>query len=296
MNKRALFPLAVFAFFFALFPLDRFFFKHNNSFCLHFIQAPLSYNPAWEASAPFPEETLSQSYKYLSKGSQSFVFESEDGKWVVKFYKFPSHMRALSWLKHPLSYAWDQRRISIKKHNLDRFLLSFNSYFLAWQELSSETAVAYVHLNPTCHLGKALTLIDTLGVHYSVPLDSMAFILQRKAEDIFQVLDQAMQRGDSELGKAIVDSLIDVISSRCYKGISDLDAMANNNYGWLDDHAVHIDVGRFTRDERVKAPAVCKEEVQRITQVFSDHLGKNYPELYQHYRDKLELIISQGKQ
>jgi len=290
MNKKFILPLAALFFLAALVPLDRFFFKRNNSFSLHYIQAPLSYNPSWESTAPCPEEALDQPYKYLSKGSQSFVFESMDRRWVVKFYKFPSHMRTLSWLKHPVSYAFDEKRIAIKEHNLARFLLSFNSYFLAWKDLSPETAVAYVHLNPTSHLGKSLTLIDTLGVHYSVPLDSMAFVLQRKADDIFQVLDSAIQKGDFELGKTIVDSLVDVIESRCRKGISDLDSMENHNYGWLDGRAVHIDVGRFTRDERVKAPQACKQEVLRITQAFSNHLGQNYPELYQYYRDKVESL------
>ncbi len=282
-----IFPLAAVLFFTALIPLDRFFFKRNHSFCLHFIEAPLTYNPAWDISAPFPEEAFSQPFYYLDKGAQSFVFASKDGEWVLKFYKFPSHMRTLSWLTRPFSYDQDPKRIRIKEHNIERFFLSFNSYLLAFRDLAEETGVAYVHLNPTAHLGKHLTIIDSLGVSYLLKLDSFSFILQRKAQDIFPVLDEAMSRGDMDTGKKIVEALISVIASRCQKGISDLDAMANTNYGWLEDRAVHIDVGRFVQNEKVKQPAACKEEVVRITQVFSDHLGKNYPELYSYYLTKI---------
>jgi len=295
MTKKWILPLAVLLFLAALVPLDRFFFKKNNSFCIHFIQAPLSHNPLWESSAPFPEEALSQPYSYLGKGSQSFVFESSDGKWVVKFYKFPSHMRRLSWIRHPLAYIFDPKRIAIKKHNIDRFQLSYNSYYTAWHDLQDESAIPYIHLNPTANLNKFLHITDRLGKKYRISLDSATYILQRKAQKIFPLLDSAMQRGDVDLGKKIVDELIGVIAARCRKGIADLDNSMTNNYGWLDGRAIHIDVGRFVRNEEVKTPAGCQKEVLHITQIFSDHLSKHYPELHEYYTVKIENLAPRSQ-
>lgn len=273
--KRLIISLILFLL--ALIQLDRYFFKKNDGFCIHHIFSKLSYNPEWNTDSSLPE-VLRQRFHYLDKGSQSYVFVSEDQKWVLKFYKFPSHMRKISWLKHPFSYLWGQRRLKIKDHNEKRFALSFCSYKLALSELSQETGVSYIHLNPTSDLKQFVVLVDKLGMHYNVPLDTTAFVVQRKAKPILSVAGS----------KEVVDGFIDLIVARCKKGISDLDAMLHDNYGWLDDHAVHIDIGRFVRDERVKSPAAYKQEVIRITQHLSDTLAKNDPELYTHYRNKVD--------
>jgi len=291
-SKRFLLPLAVVVFFSSLIPLDRFFLKKNNSFCIHYIESPMMHNPSWETATPFPSEAFDQPFYYMGKGSQTFVFESADHNWVLKFYKFPSHMRKISWLKHPIAYKRDPRRIEIKDHNIKRFLMSYSSFHFAHTLLPHETAVTYVHLNPTQTIKKSVTLYDRLGAKYSVSLDSTGYLLQRKAEKIFPVLDRAMASGDIALGKKVVDELIGVIVARCKTGLTDLDAMVHNNYGWLDGRAIHIDVGRFIPSEEVKQPSEYKKEAVRITQLFSDHLGEHYPELYAYYLAQIENLDS----
>lgn len=289
--KSKMLPIALILFFTALIPLDRFFLKKNHSFCLHYIQTPMVPNPSWEINTAFPKEVLSQPFFYIGKGSQTFVFESQDKQWVLKFYKFPSHMRLISWLKHPFAYTTDPRRISIKDHNIKRFLMSYSSYYFAHTLIPEETAVTYVHLNPTNHLRQAVTLYDRLGAKYRVSLDATGYLLQRKAQKIFPVLDQAMSQGDLTFGKHVVDELIRTIVARCQAGLTDLDAMLHNNYGWLDGRAIHIDVGRLIPDASVKEPAAYQKEVIRITQLLSDYLGANYPELYNYYKSKINSLL-----
>jgi hypothetical protein len=268
--------------------LDRLFLKSNNGFCLHYIHVPLKTYPEWKATAPFPKEALSQSFTYLGKGSQTYVFESEDGKYVIKFYKFPSHMRSIGWLKHPFAYRFEERRKKIAEHNLSRFKLSYNSYFLATSSLPEETGVIYAHLNPSKNLHHSLTIIDKMGHPYALNLDEMGFIVQRKAQRLFDLLDTVVATKDVSFGKKIIDDTIRVIQSRCSKGISDLDAMIHNNYGWLDGRAIHIDVGRFVKDPSVKNPLAAKKEVIRITQQLSDYLAKSSPELSAYYQQKIQ--------
>lgn len=181
MKDKWILLLGLFVFALFLVKVDRFFLKKNSGFCLHYILSDAPTDPLWKTEAPFPRSVLEQPFTYLGKGSQTYVFESQDHQYVLKFYKFPSHMRKIGWLKHPFAYQTDDKRRKIKEHNLDRFRLSYTSYFLSWKELQEETGVLYVHLNPTQHLFAPIHLIDKLGMRYEVPADKMGFILQRKA-------------------------------------------------------------------------------------------------------------------
>lgn len=274
----------------SLIQLDRLFLKRNGGFCLHYIEGSFPLNQEWECTQPFPEKILANRFYYLGKGSQSYVFESADHKHVIKFYKYPSHLRKISWLKHPLAYRFDPKRVKIKEHNEKRLNLSYNSFFLASSVLPVETSVIYAHLNPTHNLNRKITLVDRLKAEYTISLDCMGFIIQKKATPIIPTLRSLLEKNDLQNGKKVVDGMIDVIVSRCQKGISDLDSMLHDNYGWVDDHAIHIDVGRFVRDENVKNRDACQKEVIRITQPLSDYLAVHAPELYTHYQQKIKAI------
>jgi hypothetical protein len=272
------FLIPLFIFILLLTQVDRRYFKASKGFCLHFIDTPLTPNPAWDISSPFPDSIFDQPFTYLDKGAQSFVFESQDQKYVLKLYKFPSHMRRFS--THPLGYLFSQKRKVIKEHNKERFLLSYNSYFLAHQQLSQETATVYIHLNPTTHLKKHVQLIDNTGYTYSLSLDHFGFVLQQKGTSFIPTLQLAIEQHQIETAKKMIDSLIQLIKNRCSKGITDLDNIANDNYGWLDNHAIHLDIGRFTTQENINP----SDEVIRVTQPLSDYLKKTSPELFEYYK------------
>ena len=286
IKSNSIFLLGLFTFAIFLVKVDRFFLKKNNGFCLHYILSDAPSDPLWKTDAPIPHDILKQPFTYLGKGSQTYVFESQDQKYVLKFYKFPSHMRKIGWLKHPFAYQEGGKRNKIKQHNLDRFHLSYTSYFLSWKDLQDETGVLYVHLHPTKNLLTPIHLTDKLGMRYEVPADQMGFILQRKASPLLPTLQKAIAQQNEAHCKKIIDEVIHVISSRCQKGISDLDAMHHNNYGWLDGRAIHIDVGRFVRDDAVKTPEGCQKAVLRITQSLNDFLAQESPDLHRYYLSK----------
>ena len=217
MSGKSIFLLGLFIFTLFLVKIDRFFLKKNNGFCLHYILSDAPSDPLWKTEADFPRAILEQPFTYLGKGSQTYVFESQDQKYVLKFYKFPSHMRKIGWLKHPFAYQTDGKRHKIKQHNLDRFHLSYTSYFLSWRDLQDETGVLYVHLHPSKNLLTPIQLTDKLGMRYEVPADKMGFILQRKASPLLPTLREAITQRDEALCKKIIDEVIRVISSRCQK-------------------------------------------------------------------------------
>jgi hypothetical protein len=269
--------------------IDRACAKASHRFCLQFIDGPRTSNTAWGASTPFPAPLLDQPFFYLGKGAQSFVFESADQEWVIKFYKFPAHLRRFDWIKHPFGDLFSKKNQEINAHNERRFLRSFNSYLLAHQELAEETGVTYIHLNPTPHLQKNLLVFDRAGTPHHIPLARIGFIVQKKGEPFFPRLSTLLQNGRQEEAKQMINSLFQLILARCKKGISDLDNMDHNNYGWYQTHALHLDVGRFVRQDKIDV----EQELRRVTGPLATFLEENSPELLLYYNDLIQLIIFQ---
>ena len=156
-------------------------------------------------------------------------------------------------------------------------------FFLAHEQLQQETGVVYVHLHLT-HLKKSVRLIDATGYMHELPLDHLGFVIQQKAVPFIPTLQTAIEQHQTETAKKMIDSLIELIDRRCSKGITDLDNIANDNYGWLENHAIHLDIGRFTTQQEI----IPSQEIIRVTQPLSDYLEKNSPELFQHYVNKLQ--------
>ncbi|MGH2612260.1 MAG: hypothetical protein ACRDFB_04335, partial [Rhabdochlamydiaceae bacterium] len=241
----------------------------------------------------FPRELFQQPFYYLGKGAQSFVFESADHQTVLKFYRFPSHLRRFSWTHHPLGYLFSSSRKNIKEHNLRRLELSFHSFFLAAQPLVNETAVLYVNLQPTVELHQKVHLVDRLGVHYDLPLDSVAFVVQKKGVSFLPKFKEELAQKNHDTCKQMLDGLIDVIRRRCEHNISDLDNMDNDNYGWLHHQAIHLDVGRFQEKECLSDPLKTQEEILRVTHPLTTYLLRAAPELHTYFLNRVREHVPQ---
>jgi hypothetical protein len=277
----------LFIFIFLLTKVDRLFFKANHSFCLHYIDVPPT-GQSLKTEAAFPAPLLDQPFSYLGKGSQSYVFESQDQNYVLKFYRFPSRMRRFSWLCYPFGYLFSPKRISLEKQrNQAKVTRSYTSYWLAYEHLQPETGVVYVHLHPTAHLQKKIHLKDLMGHSYQIPADTIGFILQRKGTPFLPLLKKALKQGQIETAQQMIDSLFQMIISRCSKGIIDRDTMQYDNYGWSEGSAMHLDIGRFTQKEEVKNSSFHKQEVVRVSSPLAKFLEKNSPELFLYYQQKV---------
>ncbi len=283
-KSKKLLPLVLFIALVSI--LDRCLWKANKGFCLHIIEAPIPSLPEHNPPMTFPKEIFSKPFYYLGKGAQSFVFESEDRQTVIKFYRYPSHLRRFPWTHHPLGYLMSTSRRAVKEYNLKRLQLSFHSFFLAAQLLPKETALLYVHLRPTSHLHQKAHLIDSLGSHYNLPLDSIAFIVQKKAVSFLPAFKKALSLEKHDTCKHMIRELIHMIEKRCRHNLTDLDNMDNDNYGWLEESAIHIDIGRFQEKEGLNV----QEEILRVTHPLITYLAAHSSELHAYFHEQIELL------
>lgn len=183
----------------AILPLvgARAYFRLTDDFRLANITYEQPPRPEWDVT---PEKELKiilqQPFTYIGKGSQSYAFASEDGHYVLKFFKY-KHLRP-HWLVDalsPLPYfnAYRQKQIKRKQRKLEHL---FAGYHLAWSSLRDESGLIFIHLNQTQGLYPTATLYDKIGLKRSVPLDSVVFIVQKKAQTTRQLLDALLTKGD----------------------------------------------------------------------------------------------------
>jgi len=217
---------------------------------------------------------LSQPYRYLGSGNHTYAFVSEDGRYVIKFFK-QKHMRTRSWVDFLPIPA---KRILYPTGKIDRRTQerndSYSSYKIAYQMLYDETALVYLHLNKTRHLNLSLELFDQHGDVLTVDLDEMEFLVQRKAELAFDYLKTLYKEGRAEEAESAILSLLDVVAKRNLKGIYDRDLQFFKNFGFIKNQAVEVDIGEFRLDT---PPDDTYQELKTLSYQIRDFLKVHAP-------------------
>jgi hypothetical protein len=264
-----------------LFILSRWFCESKtDSFTILGIASNRPFNPAWETRPLSTEEkqVFRQKFIYFGKGAQVYVFFSEDGKYVLKFFRQKSYTPPF-WISYlPEFLKYKDRKISEKKA---RFLRDFESYKLAFEKIPEETGTLYVHLNKTDHLHQKITLIDRLQIEHVLDLDQFDFVLQEKAEIVPKRIHTLMHEGKVDEAKAALSSILQMIGQRTHKGVIDRYPNLLKNFGFIGNRAVELDIGRFY-------PGTVQEGLERLKVEFKEWLSC-YPELAAYWEENFSL-------
>ncbi len=197
---------------------------------------------------------LSQPFTYLSQGKQVTVFESADQQYVIKLFN-PMRPLKKGWYskiglwKHYCSLKWILRERFNKQERLKKL---FERHKMAYELLKNETGLVYVHLNPSKLADQTLQITDNKGQLHVLYLKKTPFILQKKAELVSKRLSQLLELGKTEEAKAHIQTLRSFFMERAKKGITDRIQTIHNNYGFIGNQPIQIDVGRIRYDEKIK--------------------------------------------
>lgn len=264
---------------FTLFFLPKFCYKTTGHFWLQTILSERQPDPQWETPAPSSNELkeinalLSQPFSFLGGGMQSFVFLSKDKQVVIKFFKHrPSILKKGRFLWHtpyPNSI--------------------FESYRIAYDHFKKETGVMYVHLNKTQGMHPALTLIDKIGIAYRIDLDETEFVLQKRAELICPKLRKLMEKKNIDGAKRLLDSVVSIQRTIYSRGFRNNDKAFRRNVGFVGDRAVLLDSGSLFSDRSMLVRSEAKRDVLQKGLNLEKWLMKNYPQLYDHYLERINV-------
>lgn len=279
--------------------LGRLYFQMTGGFSIGHISSDFSFQPQWEVRSLLPFEELEvkkaiqQPYYYLGKGCQSYVFLSEDRHYVIKFFKYQRY-RLQPWLAYfpPLSNVVKYRKEKLEKkwNKLNGFVTSWK---VAFENLKPETGLVFVHLNKTDNLHQTMHLYDKMGKSHLIDLDQMEFCIQHRAEMLCDTLLEYKKMGNLEKAQGLIRRLLNLILSEYSRGLADNDHALMQNTGVVDGEPIHIDVGQFVINEKIKDPTFFHQELLTKTYKFKIWLRENYPELGNYLEEQLKQIIGQ---
>ncbi|MBS0620746.1 MAG: hypothetical protein JSS61_04735 [Verrucomicrobia bacterium] len=292
MLKKLCITFALLLFVFSIFVgIDRLAHRRSNHFAADKILNLHPYSSEWDLPTPSPEEKeeidriLSQKFTYLDKGSQSYVFISEDKKTILKFLK-QHKLSSKSWLSM-FPFSFNPYYIdSLAKEK--KWKQTFDACKTSYLELKKETGLIYVHLNRTRDLHKKVTLFDQDGNVHHIDVDRTSFYLQKRAQLIYSRISELMHQGDVERAQQIITSVFSLIDDLGRKGVVENDPILRKNFGLIDDIAVQIDVGRLRIDPEMQKNPLYKDEIASISNSFRVWVEKNYPALTPHFEQTLE--------
>ncbi|MCH9625843.1 MAG: hypothetical protein S4CHLAM123_10250 [Chlamydiales bacterium] len=254
----------------------------SDGFRIKKIQSDLTFNPKWEVKTPplhSIQKILSQNFYYIGKGSQCYVFESEDKDFVLKFFRQTRyHLPKLAKRITEPTFLTDiqNTKLLAKQQKLDKL---FSSCKIAFEQLQEESGLIYLHLNKTDNLHLSLTLFDTLKRPFTISLDQYEFVIQQRGIHLYPYLSHLIKKKKKEQTKAALSDLASLLACRLRKGIYDHDSVIHKNSGFRASKPLFLDIGSFSQGMPPKTLyPILKTEMSKLR----DWLAKEDLELAYH--------------
>lgn len=236
------------------------------------------------------EKALSQDYYYLTSGSQSYVFESTSGEYILKFFKQKRWRLHPFYALLPLPENWEKKRTHWKKKKWETVNDTFLSCKISYELFKDQTGVIFVHLNRTNHLQTTLLVKDRIGFTHRLPLDNLPFVIQKKAIPTDQYLLTLRATGNLNKAKQAIQEMLLFTRKRAELGFSDKDPHLIRNFGFIDNQAVEIDIGGFHKDPKKGLSYYKSREIFKIEEKLLPWIQENYPELTDYIQEQVNLL------
>lgn len=259
--------------------------ESNFSYDPNFPSPPLSTNERTQIKG-----ILNQKYTYLGRGAQFYAFASEDGKYVLKFFRIP-HIAPSLWTQISWPFFQDKRTKKIAQFERRR-VRDYTSCQIAFDHMKTETGLLFLHLNKTDDLEQKVRIYDKIGVEHVLDIDRYEFLIQERAEPLYPIIKQYIAKGELDNAKKMVDQIVSFLVDRCKRGISDTNPNLRTNFGIVGERIIQFDIGRYDLDPKEASPEIYCDELVRITYNFKEWLEKRSPVLADHLHEKvLDLYV-----
>ncbi|MBA3815908.1 MAG: hypothetical protein H0X29_05210 [Parachlamydiaceae bacterium] len=295
-TRRILLILVVLA---LLYGTMRLYFNATDDFRLSNITYNMPYQKEWEVAHLDSKQEqqlptiLSQQFAYLGKGAQSYAFASDDGKFVIKFFKF-KHLRPSLFhdLLPTVGFIKDfkEKQVARKKRKLYGV---FQGYKTAYEMHKKESGLLFVQLNITGNPSRTVTVRDKIGLKRTIDLSNIPFILQERGVTLRVVLKELLDKGDIASAEDRIGSIFDLYASEYKKGIYDHDHGVMYNTGFVGLHPIHLDVGKLVKEESMRNSEIAKGDLLLVAAKMKIWTLNLYPQYFQHLSNYIDNKIEQ---
>jgi hypothetical protein len=262
------------------------------------IQSQFEPRPEWNVKISpdhdrFFYVVCQQTLYWLGRGMQAVVFETQDNKYVVKFFQLGRLREPVSrgFFKNLFSKESEAKRIDRVNHREEIFVSSK----ICFEELQEETGIVYVHLNRTNDKIKGIKLVDKYGQSHRIRGDDASFVVQKKAKLVIPTLTKLMESGQIDTAKIRLNQIFDLLIVMARKQFVDGDdaLIRNDNLGFTENRAIYIDTGHIFRAHNLDVLERMRYEFQVRLDPLEHWLNISFPELGAYYHQRREEILAQ---
>jgi len=254
--------------------LEHFCHRKTDGFSLARIQFS-DEEPQSDPPDPAIRRLLNQSYRYFGRGNQSYVFVSEDGQYVLKFFKYVHHAAPLWTAKTPLLNKFKPFSLKKIKKIAWKRNRDFKGYKLAFDQFREETGLLSIHLHPSDNEYPTITIHDKFNIAHTLDLNNTPFVLQKRAVPAYTQFSRWVEKGEIEKARQGIDSLFKLCRQRLAKHLEDDDTNFYSNCGFVGESPILIDPGHFVLNPSLSA----EPELQEVTLQLKTWFAKNHPPL-----------------
>jgi hypothetical protein len=220
-------------------------------------------------------QILQQNFYYLGKGARLICFLSEDGQYVLKFFKYRYHQPHWAVRFLPAVFPFESyRQKKMKKVSLHTVL---TGYKIAYDHDPEGTGLLYIHLNLTNDKHSLVTVIDKQGNKHLISLDRTRFILQRKVKELTDLLHECLSQQNEELALKRINQIFDLYHFHYQQGLYDVGIGILRNNGFIGEQPIHFDVGKMTLDFQTLDPNFQRKKLVFFSKKVEQWLDKHYP-------------------
>jgi hypothetical protein len=281
-------PILILALALSLFGAIRLYFHLTDDFRIANISHPMPERPQWDTSLDPSaiedlKKILNQKYTYIDKGAQVYAFGSADGKYVIKFFKF-KHLKPslfITWLP-PIGPLADFKEKNVQR-KLRKLEGVFQGHFIAYHFDRQHSGILFLHFNPTPQLGLRTQLVDKIGREYSLDLDPIVFVVQKKGETLRQIFSKILKQGNVSLAAHRAEQILDMYVEEYTHGVWDRDHGISHNTGFIGNEPFHLDVGKFSYDATPQPQAFYKNDLKHVASKIDDYIKEHYPQYYEEF-------------
>lgn len=200
------------------------------------------------------ETILAQPFSYLDRGKQSYVFASQDGQYVLKFFDIRRYKPGWP----TLFSASSQARMKRKMGRL------FKGYQLAYEFDLDNAVIVFQQLVPNAALKYQAVINDRFGFKQVIDLGQVPFIIQRKGVPTRYAITELLKKGNVEEAKRLLRKIMDMYVVEYQRGLYDRDHNFMYNTGFVGETPIRLDLGRLRADDAFKDPRISRADLEKI--------------------------------
>lgn len=229
-----------------------------SEFTLNHLARDVSCNASNQFQALGDEE-----FHYIGHGDQAIAFANKDETYILKFFLYK---KLLGEKRFPVPTISIHKKRKVQKQERDRqcrLIRTLRNYSVAFEKLKEKTGIISFYWSPENQ--PTITLVDWKQKKHQLDLNSVPFVLQRKAVVVSEKLNSLHTSFEKE---EAISLLKNFIVERTREGFIDTEqAFVSENYGFIDKTPVYIDLGRIEYHEEVQNSP--EKEIQRMEDLFS---------------------------